>query len=90
MKISESALQSKLVAFLKEKKIYHVKIIMAGSAGHPDYLLCASGRFLAVECKSESGRQSPIQAYREKEIKESGGEYVLLTPGTFDEFKKRF
>ena len=82
--MTEKALQLKLVKWLKKKNIYHIKIISASTAGQPDYLCCIRGKFVAIECKSSDGVQSDLQKYREKEIKNQGGEYVLLTPNNWD------
>ena len=86
--MSESALQNKLVKFLNEKGIYHVKLITTGGAGHPDYIICHRGLFFAIECKAEKGIQSTIQKYRETKIHYSEGIYVLLRPSNFETFKK--
>jgi hypothetical protein len=39
--------------------------------------LLPGGRFLAVECKSGRGRQSPAQRAFQAMVEESGGLYVL-------------
>ncbi len=49
-----------------------------GYPGSADILgLLPDGRFLAVECKSEKGRQSPLQKTFEENIKRNNGVYVL-------------
>jgi Holliday junction resolvase len=87
-KVSESAIQAKLVKFLKEKKFYFLKIIMAGSAGHPDYIACVNGKFIAMECKSSTGKLSPLQEWRKKEVEASGGVWVTVSPENFEKTKK--
>jgi hypothetical protein len=39
--------------------------------------LLPGGRFLAVECKSDRGRQSPAQRTFQAMVEEAGGLYVL-------------
>ena len=47
-------------------------------AGWPDITgLLPDGRFIGVECKSPTGRQSPVQKHIEQEIRKRNGLYVL-------------
>jgi hypothetical protein len=47
-------------------------------AGWPDITgLLPDGRFIGVECKSPTGRQSPVQQQMEQEIRKRNGIYVL-------------
>ncbi|RPI60690.1 MAG: VRR-NUC domain-containing protein [Planctomycetaceae bacterium] len=47
-------------------------------AGWPDITgLLPDGRFIGVECKSPTGRQSPMQKRMEQEIRKRNGIYVL-------------
>lgn len=73
----ESSLQKQLVKYLKELEVYYVKIITAGSGGNPDYLCCHKGRFIGIECKSDTGTQSPLQKYKQSIIEKNGGLYIL-------------
>jgi hypothetical protein len=45
--------------------------------GHPDILACAGGRYIAIECKSQDGRQRPEQKSFQRAVERSGGLYVL-------------
>jgi len=76
--MTEKYLQMKLVDWLKDHGIYHVKIITAGGAGTPDIIACVKGRFVGIECKSKRGKQSELQKYREEKIRLSGGTYMLV------------
>jgi hypothetical protein len=50
-----------------------------GLPGSADILgLLPNGRFLAVECKSAKGRQSPVQKTFEENIIRNKGIYVLV------------
>ena len=47
-------------------------------AGWPDITgLLPDGRFIGVECKSLTGRQSPVQKQMEEAIRKCNGIYVL-------------
>lgn len=48
-----------------------------GKNGDPDMVICYRGRYIAVEAKTEDGRQSKWQRVREGQIKNAGGIYVL-------------
>lgn len=86
----ESAFQQKVLKFLKDKKIYAVKFNASGltKVGVPDILMCLRGRFVGIEVKTDTGKQSELQKYNAQEIIKSGGEYILLRPKQFDEFKE--
>ena len=45
--------------------------------GDPDLIACFRGRYVAIEAKTPTGAQSPIQKKRMKEIQEAGGIYIL-------------
>jgi hypothetical protein len=47
-------------------------------AGWPDITgLLPDGRFIGVECKSPTGRQSPAQSRMQEEIRRRNGVYIL-------------
>jgi hypothetical protein len=47
-------------------------------AGWPDITgLTPGGRFIGIECKSPTGRQSPVQKQMEEAIRKRNGIYVL-------------
>ena len=46
--------------------------------GFPDLIvLLPGGRFMGIECKSETGRQSAIQKLMQQQFEDLGHEYVL-------------
>lgn len=49
-----------------------------GSPGGADLIGCYRGRFLAVEIKTPTGRQSPEQRTFQGCVELNGGEYVVL------------
>lgn len=58
-----------------------------GRAGVPDFLCCVHGKFVGVEAKSATGKQTALQKLEGARIREAGGEYVVVSPQTFDQFK---
>lgn len=46
--------------------------------GDPDLIVCLKGRFIGIEVKTASGRQSPVQKVREEQIKANGGVYRIV------------
>ncbi len=47
------------------------------NVGIPDIICAIEGRFVGIEVKSESGRQSPEQIEWQRRIEKAGGTYVL-------------
>ncbi len=54
------------------------RYIQFGTPGAPDIMAIHRGRFYGIECKSEAGRQSPLQARWQRDCQEAGGVYVLV------------
>lgn len=73
--MKESKLQTAILK--KLKPYYHIKIISASTAGHPDIVMCKEGRAIFIECKSDTGKLSALQEYQRDEIIKSGGIYIL-------------
>lgn len=46
--------------------------------GSPDVLLCAAGRFVGVEIKTEKGKQNPAQKACQQAVEKAGGTYLLV------------
>lgn len=62
--------------------IYRCNVIVAGRLrslpnGHADVLACVGGRYVAIELKSPSGRQSEQQKNYQAAVERSGGIYIL-------------
>jgi hypothetical protein len=54
------------------------RFFKTGKAGLSDIVVCYAGRFIGLEVKTKSGRQSQSQKNAEQEIKASGGEYYVV------------
>lgn len=89
----ENQFQKKVIAFLKEQDVWHVKY-WAGSQytkeGVPDILACINGTFHGIELKTDIGRPTKLQLYNIRKIKESGGEAYILRPKGFESWKERW
>ncbi|WQY55340.1 hypothetical protein KVL89_07565 [Helicobacter pylori] len=48
----ERDFQKKIIAYLKENKIYHFKTIATNKKGTPDIIGCYKGKFFGIECKA--------------------------------------
>lgn len=87
----ERDFQKKVMAYLKENKIYHFKTIVTNKKGTPDIIGCYKGKFFAIECKAEKGGISDWQLRAHKDIVESGGKVIVMFnnenyKATLDEF----
>ena len=74
----ERDFQKKVIAYLKENKIYHFKTIATNKKGTPDIIGCYKGRFFGIECKAEKGRITDWQLRAHKDIAESGGHVRVM------------
>lgn len=48
--------------------------------GTPDLLLCCSGKFVALELKSEHGCLSALQKYNLEQVRKVGGVAIVASP----------
>jgi len=91
--MKESQFQKKVIQFLKEKDVWHVKY-WAGAQytkeGVPDILACINGKFHGIELKTDVGKPTKLQLYNIRKIKESGGEAYILRPKDFESWKARW
>lgn len=72
---SERALRVRVVKALKREGyvVYSQVTGFGGLVGRPDLVVCARGRFIALELKRPGGRVTPLQAQRLKEVRAAGG-----------------
>ena len=89
----EKDLQTKCLSYCKtlQNKGYPIIAInQHGSAfssrGVPDILICANGKFIAVELKVGDNKPTPLQAEYVKRIGQAGGTALVIYG--FDEFKR--
>lgn len=88
---SEASIQRQILAFLKSKGAYAVKVEAANRRGVPDILCCFKSRFLAIETKTEKGVISDIQLCHRDFIDLAQGIHIFATSveRVEDELRKR-
>lgn len=69
MALSEQAYQNKVIKALEERGYYVLKLITTNKNGIPDLLALKQCEVWFIEVKARGGRISPLQEYREKELK---------------------
>ena len=78
--------------WLKEKGIYYFKPRggpYSTRMGIADYILCISGRLIALEIKSEKGKQTAHQLNEQRAINEAGGVYFLVKPSNWKDVQQK-
>lgn len=80
MATPEGKVKTSIRKFLTARGIFWTSIQNGPGAkpGDPDLVLCVNGRFIGVEVKSATGRQSEVQKVRQKEIEANGGLYFVV------------
>jgi pterin-4a-carbinolamine dehydratase len=61
-----------------------VKVQQVSIRGTPDFLLCVSGVFVAIELKTDDGKLDKLQEWNLKKIADTGGIAIVLTPSNLD------
>jgi Holliday junction resolvase len=74
----ESKIQSKIINQLKKNGWLVIKIIKCNINGMSDLICFKNGRTVFIEVKNESGKQSEIQKYVQKQVEMQGFEYLLI------------
>lgn len=84
--MTEHEVKKEIMAYLTVKQIYHWrnntgmgrKYVYFGLKGSADILgILPDGRFLAIECKSATGKQSPEQIVFQDNVNANNGLYIL-------------
>jgi Holliday junction resolvase len=71
--MSEAKVQAKKIKDLEEQGYYVIKLMKTNKNGIPDLIaIPKNSDVLFVEVKSESGKLSPLQEYRIKELNNHG------------------
>jgi Holliday junction resolvase-like predicted endonuclease len=74
----ESKIQSKIINQLKKNGWLVLKIIKCNINGMSDLIVFKNGKTVFIEVKNESGKQSEIQKYVQKQIELQGFQYLLI------------
>ena len=69
----ESKIQAQIIKTLREAGAYVIKTIVSSTGGVPDVIACYRGIFIAIECKSTTGKPSELQKVNLEWIRQAGG-----------------
>ena len=85
----EKNFENKIKLYLKSHGCYFVKYFAnrMTKVGVPDILACVNGSFVGIEVKSSTGKPSELQIYNAREINESGGYAVIVSPEQWEYLK---
>ena len=85
--MTEQAIQSKILVYLKSKGYYARKVVTSNHSGVPDILACVKGRFIGIEVKKAGGVVSKLQTHNIDMITMSGG--IAFVAYSVDDVKKQ-
>lgn len=72
--MSEQALQTKIMKWLKEHGFWAVKVIVSSHSGTMDIVACSpKGKFVGIEVKYGANKPSELQKYHIKEVEKRNG-----------------
>jgi Holliday junction resolvase len=74
----ESKIQAKIINQLKKNGWLVLKIIKCNINGMSDLIVFKNGKTVFIEVKNESGKQSEIQKYVQKQVELQGFQYLLI------------
>lgn len=74
--------QNKVIPFIKKwlKNTHVFSVQQVSIVGTPDMLITCSGRFVALELKSETGSLSALQKFNLDAVKRTGGYGIVASP----------
>jgi Holliday junction resolvase len=84
----EGKVKQKVVALLKELGFWYCFPVATGYGAHgvPDILICAHGRFIAVECKSGTNKPTALQEFQLAGIQRAGGVTFVVNEASLPAF----
>ena len=85
--MTEQAIQSKILVYLKSRGYYARKVVTSNHAGVPDILACVKGRFIGIEVKKAGEKPSVLQNHNIDLITMSGG--IAFVAYSVDDVKKQ-
>lgn len=87
--MKEKSFETTVKKFLRDHGCYVIKNFGCSftRAGLPDLVVCANGKFIALELKNEKGKATPLQLANIRDIQGAGGVALILRPQDFDKFK---
>jgi Holliday junction resolvase len=76
----ESKVKSSVTTILKRLGIYYFYPVTGGygSSGVPDIVCCYNGVFVAIECKANGNKPTPLQEAQMQKIRQTGGYTIVI------------
>lgn len=85
MKQPETRFKEKVQRDLKKLPFcFPIKIQQRAIRGTPDLLVCLSGKFVALELKTDSGKVDALQEFTLISIAKAGGIALVVTPSNWE------
>jgi len=87
----EKRFENKIKQWCKANGIWFYKTHGSGytRSGVPDLILCADGRFIALEVKSANGKPSELQLREIGAIRTAGGMAEIVYPRDWPQLRKQ-
>jgi len=84
----EGKVKKKVTDLLKELGVYYFYPVTGGygPSGVPDIIICADGKFIAVECKAGSSTPTALQEAAMHKIRCAGGKTFVVNEDSFPLF----
>ena len=85
----EKKVKDKVVSILKDEGVYYFFPATHGygRSGVPDIICCASGKFLAIECKAGTNKPTALQVREIETIRTAGGIAVVANEQNWDSIR---
>lgn len=81
MATPEGRVKARVKVILKRfKNVWWYMPVSAGYGKHgvPDFIICANGKFLGVECKAANATVTSLQSQQAISINTAGGHWLLI------------
>lgn len=78
-KTPEGKIQSEIIKYLKENKIWHIRYNANITYGIPDLIVIYNGYFVGIEVKTPKGRATELQERIKDSIEKAGGYHIFAT-----------
>jgi len=82
----EGKVKAKIKKILNSWEVYYFMPATYGygSSGIPDLVACFKGRFIAIECKANGNKPTPLQERNLHEISRTGGAALVINEYNID------
>jgi Holliday junction resolvase-like predicted endonuclease len=78
-KTPEGKIQSEIIKYLKENKIWYIRYNANITYGIPDLIVIYNGYFVGIEVKTPKGRATELQERMKDSIEKAGGYHIFAT-----------